>query len=741
MNSGSDQQTAKSYIFGSYRLDVASATIWCDGVKLPLTNRTFEILKYLVEHAGEVVSKESLLKAVWHNYQVEESNLPQQIYRLRQLLSEPAKAPLYIITIPGVGYVFSGQVVVVDGRGVDRQPATQEDLAAEAEPPVERVETANEALPTPALPASPRHFSRQVVMSAIALSAIFFGLIRADLISYRKKPSKASLITPLTSMPGNESYPRFSPDGRFVAFVWEGEGDKDCDIYVSLVGMGDPIQVTKVRGCETNLAWSPDGQFLAFLRAVAGSEKPQLMMIPAIGGNEQKIAEVWGGLDWSPDGRLLAVSDSNSRGKSTGIWMIPVGGGERWPVSNPPDDPNCFDSNPQFSSDGQKIAFVRCFTDFNCSLFVKNLVSGDLRQVTSEPMPITDIQWSSGGDELLFAARKGDTQRVWRLPAGGGVPHSEPGVPFDVRHFDISKSSGEMAYTLMADDTLVEVLSLPSNTSETFGVKSKSHRSHLSRCIIDSSRNDYSPRLSPDGRFVAFDSNRTGWDELWMANSNCNNVNRLTNFQQYGVGSLHWSPDGRSISFSRAIDGQGEILVISSDGTNPRRLTSHPANDILPGWSSDSQSIYFLSNRENGLQIWKIPAAGGEATRVTLKGGFEARESADGRMLFFSWNGTLWQKDLRTGEELLIPELRDFIINRQWSLTPHAIYYVPENQTPYTVWRFDLIRRRSEAVMEINGEIIKGIPSVSVSADEKTMALSYAKYLGSDILLLSALEQ
>src|SRR6266446_5226399 len=97
--------------------------------------------------------------------------------------------------------------------------------------------------------------------------------------------------------------PAFSPDGKQVAFAWDGEKGGNFDIYVKLVDAGTPLRLTTNPANEFAPAWSPDGRYVAFYResGVGGA----IFMVPALGGSERRLAAASRpGLSWSPDGKF-----------------------------------------------------------------------------------------------------------------------------------------------------------------------------------------------------------------------------------------------------------------------------------------------------------------------------------------------------------------------------------------------------------------------------------------------------
>src|SRR5260221_3861409 len=174
----------------------------------------------------------------------------------------------------------------------------------------------------------------------ISMTAIVAVLLGAGLLAwiFRNQPSFSGdpLLRPipLTSYPGNQSEPTFSPDGNQVAFSWDGEKQDNFDIYVKRIGPGPPMRLTHDPAAEISPAWSPDGNWIALLRA-SGPGENAVVLIPLPGGPERVVAEVAAApaltrknLEWSPDGKSLAVFD-RPPGQPAGIWLMSIETGVR----------------------------------------------------------------------------------------------------------------------------------------------------------------------------------------------------------------------------------------------------------------------------------------------------------------------------------------------------------------------------------------------------------------------------
>jgi DNA-binding winged helix-turn-helix (wHTH) protein/TolB-like protein/Tfp pilus assembly protein PilF len=122
------QQIRRSYEFGGFCLDTSNRLLLRGGKVVPLKPKVVETLLLLVEHRGEVLEKESLIKALWPDSFVEESNLTQNIYVLRKALGESSSAPVFIETIPRRGYRFIAEVSEASG---DDAAALEEGHAVE----------------------------------------------------------------------------------------------------------------------------------------------------------------------------------------------------------------------------------------------------------------------------------------------------------------------------------------------------------------------------------------------------------------------------------------------------------------------------------------------------------------------------------------------------------------------------------------------------------------------------------
>jgi Tol biopolymer transport system component len=199
----------------------------------------------------------------------------------------------------------------------------------------------------------------------------------------------------------------------------------------------------------------------------------------------------------------------------------------------------------------------------------------------------------------------------------------------------------------------------------------------MRKLIVSGDSRNEGPQPSPDGTRLAFMSNRSGTMEIWTSNADGSNPAQLTN--KGGSGSPQWSPDGRWIAFdSQNESGPGVYFVSAEGGPITTHVDVH-AESMVPRWSRDGKWIYFALGQNAPSQIWKVPIAGGPAVQVTRHGGFAAFESYDGKTLYYAKtqvpNPEIWEMPVGGGEEKLVSPLLRPSWWANWAITGKGILF------------------------------------------------------------------
>jgi len=194
--------------------------------------------------------------------------------------------------------------------------------------------------------------------------------------------------------------------------------------------------------------------------------------------------------------------------------------------------------------------------------------------------------------------------------------------------------------------------------------------------IAGSTWYDDFPAVAPGGDRVAFASNRTGENEIWVADADGANPQQVTFHRGPVVMAPAWSPDGKRLAFSSEVGGNRDIYVIRPDGSQSTRITTAPSEETNPSWSPDGRWIYFRSDQSGIGQLWKVPAAGGTPIRVTVGEALRGSASPDGGLLYFVRSADapgLWSVPADGGRETrILPDVRD----GYWAVADSGIFFL-----------------------------------------------------------------
>ena len=560
-------------------------------------------------------------------------------------------------------------------------------------------------------------------------------------------PSPDFQVTPVTNAPGNAIYPAFSPDGREIAFAWNGAVQGRYDIYVQLLSAGKPLRLTYSKsGIVGPPAWSPDGSQIVFARC--DGENDGVFVVPALGGAERQLTRVAcedtlpASVAWRTDGQSIVMVDQCPAGGPFGVVLFSLVTGEKkCLIRSGPSQESADGLSMSPSPDGKTVAFIGNGLHWG-NIYTVPIEGGDPRMVTDDghagcwwtyPPGCIALMWTPDSKSIVFISNREKVPGLWRVSSKGGaaereVPYPHIGSLFmDGHRLVYSEETSEEQPSIWRADLAAAGGSV---------VEKKK--------IVSTQFWEMDAQPSPDGSRVVWVSLRTGSAQIWASTRNGEDQLQLTHLDG-GCGTPRWSPDGKWVAFDfygQAATGNvanqhapPQIFVIDSEGRNLRQITTGANQNMVPSWSGDGKAIYFASDRSGSLQVWKHilgnkaadgnPGNAGAEMQVTKNGGFEAFESYDGRTVYFSKfdKGGIWSTPVNGGpESSVVPGKPQVGYWGHWAVSAAGIYLLDAEAAPRpTIEFYPFASRRVTPVLTLETEPARKQPSLSATGDGKTI--------------------
>ncbi len=493
------------------------------------------------------------------------------------------------------------------------------------------------------------------MVTVLGVAAVFV------LMEWRQPVTQPSMFStrPITSSIEQESDVSWSPESEFIAFTQISGGS--ADVMVQPLSGGQAVVRAGGPGDETIPRWSPDGRYLAY---ISSSEPGSFIyLMPPHGGTPSKlIATNFSTLDieslgssmgdrpWSPDGKNLLVSRVGQDGRVS-VYRVDRESGEPTVLTSPPAA--SADFNPSYSFSGERIVFQRRRYGKG-KLMVMSSDGGDAKVLLANDADNLMPAWRPDDRHVVFrSSRAGGAANLWEMDSVTGSLRQLTAATNQVVSFSVS-ADDRIAYTPFWHDTFLFVVDAATGER---------------RQITSNTKDNFGARFSPDGTTIAYHSTVTGNSEIWLHYLDGRPESRVTDEPSWDL-YPDWSPDGRHLLFvSDREDGEFKIFIANSDGGGVRRLMDRSITvnstwaavngTLVSRWSPDGGHIAFLVSGEESDDLWTIQPDG-ENARQRIKNVTDFDWYRDDRHAIFTrLHGSAHRMlavDLETGEEQLLFE-------------------------------------------------------------------------------------
>jgi Tol biopolymer transport system component/DNA-binding winged helix-turn-helix (wHTH) protein len=613
------------YEFGPYRLDTAEQRLLRDGIPVPLTPKAFEMLVALVERSGHLVEKDELMKAVWSDTFVEESNLTNNVYELRKILGQGENGRSYIETVPKRGYRFAAPVreLSSDALVVDRRTLTRIVTEQREEEPPRRARNV--------------HGARRVSPALLALAVIVIAAVAAyggyKLIAQPTPVERTTFGVPFETMDisrlttsGKITHVAISADGKYVANVVKDASGNS--LWVKHLDAPSNVRIAGPAVTEyISVAFAPSLNSVYYIALDYDKGESTLYRVPVLGGPSVVVADDIYPIGFSSDGRQIAFVRLHG---SESMLVVADADGSNQRVVATRQKPDRFElewNAPAWSPDGKTIAFPVSLNDQRGHY--QTIIGISVTDGTQTPLTVRrwsyagQAVWLPDGSGLLVSAgdESDSPMQVWHVRLKGGVATQITHDLNDYRDLSLTRDASRLAAVQIQAVSNIWV-----------APRADARHAREIRSEVGSLE---TLGWTHDGQLVYRSSSGGKGADIWIVKADGTEAKQITVGARVAQG-LAVTPDGDHIVFSSEATGRFHLWLVDTDGGNLRQLTDGNG-EYYPQCTADGRWVVYQSGLNIDPRLWKIPIEGGQPVQLTTTRAAKPAVSPDGRMIAYSY--------------------------------------------------------------------------------------------------------
>jgi DNA-binding winged helix-turn-helix (wHTH) protein/Tol biopolymer transport system component len=570
-------QTKKFYEFADFRLDLSEKILLHDGKTIPLTPKVFDTLQILVENAGHLLEKDFLMKTIWQDRFVEESNLTFNIKMLRKALGDSAANPKFIETVPKRGYRFITDVK----EFYDNHSAVGEN----GKPDLSKK------------PRKPYFLISVLIVLLISLFGFAFIWFNENQSFTNNRASTIRL-----TKTGKITNAVVTHDGENIVFAQkEGIGES---LWIQQINSGEQTQILPPQEINfIGLMVSPDNAYAYYSGFSGNSATLTLSRISLKGGKPEPLSEIATdiSISFSPDGSKFTFTESytsiketrlktaDADGSNQKVLIVTKGEKREFPI---------FRASPvAWSPDGETIACSVKETDENGSFYRILLVDpndGSEKYLLEKHWNLIEyITWRDD-ENLAFieSEQNSPVENIWQISRKTGEVRQ---LTNDLNSYEwLSSANGKLFAVQKNFFSSLQVADFTENTNK-----------FQSKQILGESDKINNVVWSKDGK-IFYNSWASGKNEIWQIDADGTSPRQLTK-DSHLTSAFGTSPIDNMIVFSTLQNGKIFLSTADSKGQNIHQITDGTP-DTSPGFSADGKTIFF--QRGGTLPtIWQVVPA------------------------------------------------------------------------------------------------------------------------------------
>ena len=710
-------KTLLTFKFDDFYLNVDERRLTFQGQTVALTPKAFQTLVVLLRNHGRVVEKECFLNEVWPDTFVEETTLAQNIRTLRKTLGRFDEDKEFILTVPRRGYQFVGDVQEISG---DEEVIAVEKYAqthlttAQREIHDPTVTSSDNIAVSPRRPLPKNGFSTRnaVFVSLLAISAFAVGYFAS--VGFKRHRSfaesqfrKFRVDTIVADADIRNSV--ISPDGKYLALVQVKNGVQS--LYLRQIENGNCVEVVpRINGAFIGAVFSPDSEQIYYsVNENLEPNKPAistLYKVSVFGGASREILrDIDSPAAISPDESGLAFIRRDRESQETALVLADVEGrGERSLAVRKPES-GFTNSGVSWSPDGKFLSATVLQRENNresVQVAVVNAETGEQKIVSHEDwISAGQTIWLKDGSGILVVAYGAKSpalnDELWVVP-----------YPEGKARFVASGINGSYGISLNAEsNSLVAVKSSKFACFLTAPVNNLRKNTHVLTTISDECPLPFGADWTNDG-LIVYSATDDGNANIFTISEDGGERKQLTSDASAEI-SPKLSADGRFLTFMSNRSGQMDVWRADANGTNTVRLTTsgNVKDSII---SPDGEAVFYLAqDSESKVEtLWRVSIGGENPVKLTDRTTRSPRISPDGKTIACYISNpetnamTLALLSAETGEVLKYPATpqHDDIPFLDWSKDGESLFVVLQREKPFSLWKLPLNGSQPEQLRE-----------------------------------------